>query len=92
MHEGRSELIWTKVSVWANNKMFDGSNYLPKVKSQYKICRSKADPLQAWSGIEGSRKLRFLDFMTTAREGGKFVRLTHRRPLPPGNTPGTHFC
>ena len=24
--------------------------------------------------------------------GGKVVSLTHRPPLPPGNTPGTHFC
>ena len=53
---------------------------------------SKAVPLQAWSGPEGSRKLRFPDFMTTAQDGGKVVRLTHRPPLPPGNTPGTHFC
>ena len=26
-------------------------------------------PLQAWSGPEGSRELRFLDFMTTAQDG-----------------------
>jgi len=38
--------------------------------------------LQAWSGSEGSRKLRFPDFMTTALEGGKFVSLTHRPHLP----------
>ena len=54
--------------------------------------KGKAVPLQAWSGPEGSRKLRFLDFMTTAQDGGKVVSLTHRPPLPPGNTPGTHFC
>ena len=30
----------------------------------------KAVPLQAWSGPEGSRKLRFPDFMTTAQDGG----------------------
>ena len=53
---------------------------------------SKAVPLQARSGPEGSRKLRFPDFMTTAQDGGKIVSLTHRPPLPPGNTPGTHFC
>jgi len=35
--------------------------------------------------------LRFPDFMTTAQDGGKFVSLTHRPPLPSGNTPGTHF-
>jgi hypothetical protein len=52
----------------------------------------KAVPLQAWSGPEGSKKLRFPDFMTTAQDGGKVVSLTHRPPLPPGNTPGTHFC
>jgi len=54
--------------------------------------KGKAFPLQAWSGPEGSRKLRFPDFMTTAQDGGKVVSLTHRPPLPPGNTPGTHFC
>jgi hypothetical protein len=51
-----------------------------------------AVPLQAWSGPEGSRKLRFPDFMTTAQIGGKVISLTHWPPLPPGNTPGTHFC
>ena len=54
--------------------------------------KGKAFPLQAWSGPEGSRKLRFPDFMTTAQDGGKVVSLTHWPPLPPGNTPGTHFC
>jgi hypothetical protein len=42
----------------------------------------KAVSLQAWSGPEGSRKLKFPDFMTTAQDGGKFVSLTHRPPLP----------
>ena len=45
-----------------------------------------------YSGPEGSRKLRFPDFMTTAHYGGKVVSLTHPQPLPAGNTPGTHFC
>ena len=40
-------------------------------------------PLQTWSGPEGSRKLRFPDFMTTVQDGGKVVSLTHRPPLPP---------
>jgi len=56
------------------------------------IGKGKAIPLQACSGPEGSRKLRLLDYMTTAQDGGKVVSLTHRPPLPPGNTPGTHFC
>ena len=54
--------------------------------------KGKAVPLQVWSGQEGSRKLRFPDYMTMAQDGGKVVSLTHRPPLPPGNTPGTHFC
>jgi len=32
-------------------------------------------PLQAWSGPEGSRNLRFPDFMTTAQDSGKVVSL-----------------
>jgi hypothetical protein len=52
----------------------------------------KAVPLQAWNGPEGSRRLRFQDFVTTAQFGGKVVSLTHRPPLPPVNAPGTHFC
>ena len=28
----------------------------------------------------------------SAHEGGKVVIPTHRPALPPGNTPGTHFC
>jgi hypothetical protein len=57
-----------------------------------KICRQgKAVPLQAWSGPDVSKKLMFPDFMTTAQDSGKVVSLMHRLPLPPGNTPGTHF-
>ena len=51
-----------------------------------------AVPLQSCSGPEGSRKLRFPDFMTTAQDGGKVVSLIHRPTLLPGNIPGTHFC
>ena len=40
------------------------------VKYSYKG-EGKAVPLQAWSDPEGSRKLRFPDFMTTAQDGGK---------------------
>jgi len=53
---------------------------------------SKSVPLQAWSGPEGSRKLRFPDLMTKALGGGKVVSHTHWPHLPPGNPPGTHFC
>jgi hypothetical protein len=54
--------------------------------------KGKAVLLQAWGGPEGSRKLRFPDFLSTAQDGGKVVSLTHRLHLPPGNTRGTHLC
>jgi len=46
----------------------------------YIYTNGKSVPLQAWSGPEGSRKLRFSDFTTTAQDGGKVVSLTHRPP------------
>jgi len=52
----------------------------------------KAFPSQALAGPEGSRKLRFPVFMTTAQDGGKVVSPMHWPPLPPVNTPGTHLC
>ena len=54
--------------------------------------KKKLVPLHAWSSPEGSRKLRFPDFTTTAQDGGRVVSLTHRPPLPPENAPGTYFC
>jgi len=54
--------------------------------------KGKAVPLQAKSGPDGSRKLRFPDYMTMAQDGGKVVSPTYQPPLPPGNAPGTHFC
>ena len=43
------------------------------------VGEGKAGPLQAWSGPEGSRKLRFPDFMTTAQDGDKVVSLSTGR-------------
>jgi hypothetical protein len=51
----------------------------------------KAVPLQARCGPEGSRNLRFSGFLTTAQDSGKFVSLSHRPHLSPGNIPGTHL-
>jgi len=44
---------------------------------------NKAVPLQVQKGPEGSRKLRFPDFVKTAQDVGKIVSHTHRPPLPP---------
>jgi len=45
--------------------------------------KAKAISLQAWTGPEGSRRLRLPDFKTIAHESDKVVILTHRPPLPP---------
>jgi len=79
-----NELITATESSLGGSSPYTGTDKTNKTR--------KAVPLQAWSGPGGSRKLRFPDFMTTAQDGGKVVSLTHRPPLPPGNTPGTHFC
>jgi len=44
--------------------------------------KSKSVPLQAWTGPEGSRKLRFPDFVTTAQDGGKLSALRTCRLYP----------
>jgi len=51
----------------------------------------KISPITGPRCPEGSRKLRFPDYVAVAQNGGKVVSLTHRPFLPPGNTPGIHF-
>ena len=41
----------------------------------YRNSKTAAVPLQAWSGPECSRKLRFLESMTTAQDGGRLSAL-----------------
>jgi hypothetical protein len=71
----------------------EGIIILRKVGNYLAVDKGKGEavPLQDRSGPEGSRKLTFPDFISTAQDGGE-VSLKHRPPLPPGNTPGTHFC
>ena len=42
----------------------------------------KSVPLQAWSSSDGSSKLRFPDFLTTALEGGRLPALRIGRIYP----------
>jgi len=44
--------------------------------------KSKAVPLQAWSGPEGSRKLRFPDFVTTTQDDGRLSAIRTDRLYP----------
>jgi hypothetical protein len=92
---GDFDSLWKQDIVIQHVTSADGSHtdfFLKMTYTGTSHNKGKAVPLQAWNGPEGSRNLRFPDFMTTAQDGGKVVSLTHRPPLPPGNTPGTHFC
>ena len=42
--------------------------------------KCKSFPLQAGSGPDGSRKLKFPDFIKSAQDSGNVVSLTHRPP------------
>jgi len=44
--------------------------------------KKKAVPLQAWSGPEGSRKLRFPDIVTMAQDGGRLSAFGTGRLYP----------
>ena len=44
--------------------------------------KGKAVPLQAWTGPEVSRKIRFPDFVTTAQDGGRLSALRTGRLYP----------
>jgi len=44
--------------------------------------KGKAVPLQVWTVPEGSRKLRFPDFVTTAQGGGRLSALPTGRLYP----------
>ena len=65
-----------------------GSLGVKRLSSKVKVKQSHYRPGVAQRVL---RKLRFPGFVTT-QDGGKIVSLRHRPPLPPGNTPGTHFC
>ena len=44
--------------------------------------KGKVVPLQAWTGPEGSMKLRFPDFVTMAQDGGRLSALRTGRLYP----------
>jgi len=65
--------------VFTDTKLF----YAPIISATDTVhINIKNIPLTGLEGPEGSRKLRFSDFMTMAQDGGKVVSLTHRPLLP----------
>jgi len=69
----------------AVNKVIDKTNLVNKTFKNH--LEDKVVPLQAWCGPEGTRKLRFTDFMTTAQDGGKVVSLMHWPLFTPKEIP-----
>jgi len=53
-------------------------NYFTAIEDDYK---GKAVQSEAWSVAEGSRKLRFPDYMTTAQDCGKVVSHFYRQEI-----------
>ena len=47
-----------------------------------KSVKGTSVPLQTWTGPEGSRKLNFPDFVTTAQDGGRLSALRNGRLYP----------
>jgi hypothetical protein len=79
---------------WINGRMDGWLEYSSDMVEK----KGKAVPLQAWSGPEGSKTLRFPDYMTTAQDGGLSAVRTGRLyprecswysfPLEAESTPG----
>jgi len=78
--------------VTVQNKKKCSRHFSNIIRSSVQAGKDKSVSWQAWRCPEISRKLRFPHNMTTAQDVDKFVSLTHRPPLPPGNAAGTHFC
>ena len=51
-------------------------------RSKFCTCYKKISPITGPRCPEGSRKLRFPDYVTVAQDDGKAVSLTYRLPLP----------
>ena len=78
----RSQLSNSQIHAFTAHPVSTQEHIFGAVKPPYKG-KGRAIPLQAWTGPEGSRRLRLPDFLTTAHESDKVVSPTNRPPLPP---------
>ena len=60
----------------------EGKDFKIPGRCMQDVGKGKAVPLQAWTGPEGSRKLRLPDFVTTAQDGGRLSALRTGRLYP----------
>jgi hypothetical protein len=84
---------WIRIQIWGGvQRGLDLLKCACATTLTYKG-KGKAIPLQAWTGPEGSRRLRLPDFKTIGT--WRWVRLSALRTgrlYTPGNNPGHQFC
>jgi hypothetical protein len=84
----------------ANSRLSSDTFYYGTVTCVYStkfvnfmLVKGKAICIQAWTGPEGSRRLRIPEFQDSRhRKATKLSALGTGRLYLPGDTPGTHFC
>jgi len=82
----RSDTMWQQLYVSAFSDVLSGVSYkiITEMLQKYTFTynNGKVVPLQAWTGPEVSRKLRFPDFVTTEEDGGRLSVLRTGRLYP----------
>jgi len=71
------EIGWAPGPFWTGEKSCPHRDSIPDRRARSQSLYRLSYPAH-WSCPEGSRKLRFPDFITTAQDGGKVVSQTHR--------------
>ena len=67
---------------WSSTQLWNISHFTKNSALYYHKCKGKSVPLQARRFPEGSRKLSFPDFVTTAQDGGRLSVLRIGRLYP----------
>jgi hypothetical protein len=82
----RNDSFMQNILPWRHKYIYNYNIFHPHILTFWRLqwIRPwvKAVPLQTWSSPDGSRKLRFPDFVTTVQDGDKVVSYKHRPHLP----------